>query len=79
MNETPSTPEMPATTETVKAGTSTSEFKFQGAAAIAALIPIVQSLISKQGDTTVEVICITVGVCVYNLGRVAEKIMAQRR
>lgn len=46
-------------------GMKTSEFAVAGAAGFAAVVPIVKALIDKAGDTTVEIVCLTVVACVY--------------
>lgn len=51
--------------ENDKPGMKTSEFAVAGAAGFAALVPIAKALIDKAGDTTVEIVCLTVVACVY--------------
>ena len=46
-------------------GIKTSEFAVAGAAGFAALVPVIKALIDKSGDTTVEIVCLTVVACVY--------------
>ena len=46
-------------------GIKTSEFAVTGAVGFAALVPIGKALIDKAGDTTVEIVCLTVVACVY--------------
>ena len=50
-------------------GQRTTEAAAASVVGVAALIPIIQSVFSKQGDTTVEVICLSVVACVYILSR----------
>ena len=68
-SETPTT-EAPSE---VKPGTATSEFKVAGGVSLALIIPIVQTMLNKAGDTTVEVICLTVVAVAYIASRTFAK------
>jgi hypothetical protein len=62
--ETPTpTPDAP------KPGYQTSEFGVAAGTGLAALIPIIQGVLSKSGDTTVEVICLTVVAVTFIVSR----------
>ena len=61
-DETPAQPE-------IKPGQSTSEFKVAAGAAIPMLIPILQSVLTKTGDTRFEVACLTIVAVSYIASR----------
>jgi len=67
--ETPKEGELITNTAPIVPGQRTTEAAAGGIVGIAALIPILQSVLGKQSDTTVEVICLTVVACVYILSR----------
>ena len=46
-------------------GIQTSEFKVASSASLALLIPIIQSVLTKTGDTRFEVACLTVVAVSY--------------
>lgn len=61
--------ELQSNTAPIVPGQRTTEAAAASVVGVAALIPIIQSVFSKQGDTTVEVICLSVVACVYIVSR----------
>lgn len=54
-------------------GIQTSEFKVASGASLAMLIPIIQSVLTKTGDTRFEVACLTVVAVAYIAARTFAK------
>jgi len=74
MPDNPNPPSSPVPVPSpVEPGHTTSEFKVAGVGGVALLAPIIQTVLTKTGDTRLEVICLTAIVCVYIICRTVRK------